>query len=381
MGGVEILVLEMGIDANILSLAEKAYGAIDGDERNWDEFVSELAGKLDTTHLFLIDFRSQTDAEVLGAFGRNSQAFSTFLTSASDVAATIIGACRGRRTGEVRSVPWSDDLDRLEALIGVEAAAISCCGIEHDDINFTVLVFASCRSANDWTSDEKELISRLSIHLARAIRTARQLRAERTRTGTVLNVIDRLDTAAALLNTCGRVVFVNKALQRVLASRDGLELCQDRLLPTAAKALRLFEQNVIEAARTDDAFQPLYISLPRPSGGRPLQLSIGAISAQPNDDARKQDRQLLVLVSDPDAMPGISADALQQLFGVTGREAEVIAQLTYGQNLGEAAENLGISRDTVTVHIKHALAKTGTRRQAELVALALRSPARQLKPI
>jgi DNA-binding CsgD family transcriptional regulator len=70
-----------------------------------------------------------------------------------------------------------------------------------------------------------------------------------------------------------------------------------------------------------------------------------------------------------------SAETVQRLFAITAAEARLTLQLLQGRTLAQASEKLGISVETARTHLKHVLAKTGTRRQADLVRLMLNSPA------
>lgn len=65
-------------------------------------------------------------------------------------------------------------------------------------------------------------------------------------------------------------------------------------------------------------------------------------------------------------------DLLRSAFSLSRREAELAALLTRGLDLGEAAEQLGVTRPTVRSQLAALFSKTGTRRQAELVALLTR---------
>src|SRR5205085_1148867 len=64
--------------------------------------------------------------------------------------------------------------------------------------------------------------------------------------------------------------------------------------------------------------------------------------------------------------------ATRDAFGLTDREAEVVALLGEGLTPAEIARRLRIRVDTVRDHLKRAFEKTGTNRQAELVALLAR---------
>lgn len=63
--------------------------------------------------------------------------------------------------------------------------------------------------------------------------------------------------------------------------------------------------------------------------------------------------------------------ALQQLYGLSPKEAGLAVALANGQTLGEAAEALGLSLETARNYSKRIFVKTDTRGQADLVRLVL----------
>ncbi len=79
--------------------------------------------------------------------------------------------------------------------------------------------------------------------------------------------------------------------------------------------------------------------------------------------------RLLVTVSEPDApvvpLPALLASA----FGLTAAEARLTARLAAGFDLRQAADAGGVTAETARSQLKAVFAKTGTRRQVELVAL------------
>jgi DNA-binding CsgD family transcriptional regulator len=75
-----------------------------------------------------------------------------------------------------------------------------------------------------------------------------------------------------------------------------------------------------------------------------------------------------VELRDPDAASP-PADLLREVFGFTPAEASVAAALSCGRALPDIARQLGVGQSTVKSQLKSIMAKTQTRRQAELVAL------------
>ena len=66
-------------------------------------------------------------------------------------------------------------------------------------------------------------------------------------------------------------------------------------------------------------------------------------------------------------------DEYRRRFNLTAREAELAVRLAAGNSLSESAGALGMSVGTARHHLKSIFGKTGTRRQAELVALLART--------
>ena len=69
---------------------------------------------------------------------------------------------------------------------------------------------------------------------------------------------------------------------------------------------------------------------------------------------------------------GADAATLSAAFGLTPAEARVAKALAEGRPPTQIASDLGIARTTVAFHMRNIFQKTGTGRQAELVAALLR---------
>jgi DNA-binding CsgD family transcriptional regulator len=62
---------------------------------------------------------------------------------------------------------------------------------------------------------------------------------------------------------------------------------------------------------------------------------------------------------------------IAQLGALTPREREVLSLVALGHTSAQIAEELVISTQTVRTHVRNAMAKTGARTRAQLVAMAL----------
>jgi DNA-binding CsgD family transcriptional regulator len=88
------------------------------------------------------------------------------------------------------------------------------------------------------------------------------------------------------------------------------------------------------------------------------------------DHAGQQGRLAAVVIKDPHARLHASTSSrreLAELYGLTRAEERLLHFILDGLGLFEAAERLGVSRNTARTHMKRIYAKTGTHRQAELM--------------
>ncbi len=91
--------------------------------------------------------------------------------------------------------------------------------------------------------------------------------------------------------------------------------------------------------------------------------SLGAFGSQP---------VILMSVVHPGVTSAPDAAFVAAMFDLTPAEGRVAALLAGGQPLDRIAEALGVTINTIRVHIVHAMRKTRTHRQSDLVALVLR---------
>src|SRR5262249_43567467 len=77
----------------------------------------------------------------------------------------------------------------------------------------------------------------------------------------------------------------------------------------------------------------------------------------------------LIVVTPLTAPDAPSEDVLNGLFDLTPAETRIAQALVKGQSVEEIAQIFGVALGTVRAQVRSVLAKTGTPRQAELVAM------------
>jgi DNA-binding CsgD family transcriptional regulator len=168
-------------------------------------------------------------------------------------------------------------------------------------------------------------------------------------------------TGLVLLNDEGRVVFVNATAQRMERKGliTGLQLDHLRCEAPRGQMSALVEaamQGRAGAIRLGDVRGGPFLevrAIPLPAAAAPFE-PFHATAA--------------LVISDPLSETRADTDALGSLFGLSDREQEVAQMLLAGRTTAQVASLLQISRETVRVHIRNLLQKTGTHSQHQLVA-------------
>lgn len=188
-------------------------------------------------------------------------------------------------------------------------------------------------------------------------------------------VLDRLRLGIALFDRHGRIFMLNRAAERLVADLDSLNADARSYagagLPAGAEALGLLIADVLAA---DDTRQRERVRLiPRNRGRAPLSILAARLPPAGAGLSSTAGSGVagVVFISAPEAMIIEAVEGLDDLFGISATEAKIAAALASGKQIAEIAFERGVSVNTIRTQLKRLLAKTGTRRQAELLRLIL----------
>jgi len=189
--------------------------------------------------------------------------------------------------------------------------------------------------------------------------------------------LDLLNIGVVVCGSSGEMLVANDTAQEILRSRDGLELDAHGVLCATCQGGASLAGVIQQVARTarngaDNSNVDSAFAVGRPSRKRALTLFVRAVNAKAEPPA---DHEAAALVMILDAALPVEATELElrQLYGFTSTEAQLANLLMEGMALEDCGDELGIRRTTVRMHLRNIFAKTGARRQGELVALLLKS--------
>jgi DNA-binding CsgD family transcriptional regulator len=203
---------------------------------------------------------------------------------------------------------------------------------------------------------------RLRPHLARAALIAARLAFERARTA--VEALAHLGFAAASISENGRVLLANGEFETkgggwTLRGGDRIAIEDERTEAMLADSLRRI--GTTGGVR----------SIPLPPRGAKIDAVIHLVPIRgAAHDLFDRARALVVVTRSSGGKGG--PELIQTLFDLTPTEAQIARRLSAGETAEEIARATKKSVLTIRTQLKSVLAKTGTRRQSELVQLLTR---------
>lgn len=218
------------------------------------------------------------------------------------------------------------------------------------------------RSLPDFGSAEREAFQAIVPHLRHAIGLFERLQVSGAEHGVYRGTVEQMGVAAIILNRDGRVVRTNVVADRLLEAGDGLTLADCRLrLKDGAQRKEL--ETLLKSLDANPAPQRFRIAR---ASGRDLAAIAKPIAAPA---FMRGGAALALFVSDPGQEAQLEPEAIRDLFQLTRMEANLAVALASGRSLVDAADALGIAHNTARSHLRSIFAKTGARRQSQLVHL------------
>lgn len=210
-------------------------------------------------------------------------------------------------------------------------------------------------------------LERLVPHLRIALRLFDRLAAGEAEQRIYAGAIAQMAVGIIILDRTGKVIRLNARASTILAERDGIVLRGDKIVLEDAELGRQLHGRLLRPEET-----PLTLRVERPSGRGDLLLVVGTANAPGYVTAGGGPASVLFL-NDPVRAPRVSPDAIRDLLGLTQSEATIAAEMANGASLTDTAARLGVSPNTVRAHLRSIFAKTGVKRQSQLVQLVLHS--------
>lgn len=236
--------------------------------------------------------------------------------------------------------------------------------------------FVRSRRAGAYTPGELRLVRQLMPHLRNAVSLHRQLHRLTALADSAVAALELVPVGVILLTQAGRRLHANRRADELAARTQALHFGPAGALQAAGTAATACLQRLIDGAVQTGAGKSLApggaLQLVG-AGGRRLQVLVTPLPAL--STALEGKAMAAVFCSDPDAVIGRLSQRLEALYRMTPAEAQLTEALVNGQSLQEYALARCVTMNTLRTQLKSAAAKTGAKRQADLVRIVLTGPA------
>lgn len=230
---------------------------------------------------------------------------------------------------------------------------------------------------NDWPDVSPAMqrnLHTLVPHLAKAVEINRTFSLLRQRYHAALAALDHVAIGMCVVLPSGAVVVANSEARRIHDLDDGLSMSVAGtwrgLTSDISAAIANAIRSVGLTAAGEGAEREALLFAERKSGKRPFMIELAPL----RDSLAELERGLsgaILMIVDPESQRDLSVARLAQLFALTDAEAAVCRHMIAGLSAPEIAEVRSVSEGTVRSQFKSIYAKTGVRRRAELLRLAI----------
>jgi DNA-binding CsgD family transcriptional regulator/PAS domain-containing protein len=332
------------------------------EDQPWDGFLNALSGYLGASYATLIlTAPGQSAPDMMRTPGADPKANEDYLAEffATD-------PFQGLPEGEVVSFREFMEGSKDPALAAYRGFLANIGGdqVLGVDLRFPSGFEARCRvtrdqSLVDFSPAERARFQAIVPHLRTAGALFERLHLAGAEHGVYRSAVEQLGVGTIILDGRGQIVRANAVAERLIAAKDGVSQSEGRLVLPAGTPADTIAALLAKAGGTGR------FKITRASGGdlavvaRPITLPA----------MMRGGAALALFLSLPGADAQLDPDAIRDLFQLTRMEANLAVALASGGSLVEAADRLGIAHNTARAHLRAIFAKTGVRRQSQLVHL------------
>ncbi len=244
--------------------------------------------------------------------------------------------------------------------------------LQSENAQFALVGFHRGKDRPAFDDDEIAFVERLMPHVSRALSLRREFIGMQTSLGMLQSALENHGGAVLLLDPSGTALFANSAMRALARRNDGLSL--DRRgypVPANLQARRRLDAMI---AVVTEGGPGGTLAIPRPPGLRPYAVLVAPAPGPFLDTSgdRRARTGALLIVHDTEDRVRADPEIFKETFGMSKGAARLVAALAADDDLKSYSEREGITIHTARFHLRTALARTGTRTQAELVRMAVR---------
>jgi DNA-binding CsgD family transcriptional regulator len=190
-------------------------------------------------------------------------------------------------------------------------------------------------------------------------------------------VLDKLNRGVVIFDGEAQVRFVNDAALRMFRETSALAVTEGRLCFGDAGTQARLDAFLLRCCElTDGGTGQGSVVMRVETGGEraPLRVLLSPLAAPFDPAASRRDHQHVLMIYEPHAGRQLPKRILQELYGLSDAEADLVIRLFEGESLEVASGRLHISVNTAKTHLQHVFRKCDVHSQGELLQLLSLGP-------
>jgi DNA-binding CsgD family transcriptional regulator len=266
-----------------------------------------------------------------------------------------------------RKLVWNIPFNGLSVVTGLDTAAIldkSATSSAH----VSILRNESNGVADHATRARMQLIV---PHLRRAILIGKVIDLKTAASDSLADTVDGISAAMFLVAESARIVHANASGHAMLAQGSILRAVGGKLLPRDASAEQALNEVCAMAGRGDPAEGAKGIAIPlmASEGTRYVAHVLPLTSGARRQAGATYAAAAAVFVHKAALDAPSPPEVIRKLYKLTPTEMRVLLAMMQVGGAAAVAETLGIAESTVRTHLLRLFAKTGAKRQSDLIKL------------
>jgi len=235
-------------------------------------------------------------------------------------------------------------------------------------------------NAGTLTNDERTIMRLLVPHIRRAVTISDILDIKKLEVHALAATLDNYTVGVVVVADQGRILHANKAAQSMFSAGGPVSGAGGFLKARDARANGELANAIVLAQANEATIGTAGIGVSlKSSCGAP---SIAHVLPLAHGDLRTRlmpPATAAVFITQRGSQPAAEIGAIAKSFGLTPAEARTLKYLAGGATIAETSDAIDISANTTRTHLARIFSKTGTSRQADLIALVnqLTPPVRQ----
>jgi DNA-binding CsgD family transcriptional regulator len=207
-------------------------------------------------------------------------------------------------------------------------------------------------------------------HLARALGVAQRLHALTDETGWQSCGTNLLPFGRMALDSEGRMLAGNDAARAALAAADAVRLEGDRVVAASRVDNVVLQRHLRELLAAAETGRRRFLRVRPRQGGGACLVRLEVCLPKPSRFGIRMPKIEMILIDTRRTLT-VPCETVCVLYGLTPAECELARRIGAGEPLKRVADRLGIAMPTARTHLQKVFAKTGTRRQVELIRLLI----------